>query len=67
MTDEPEPFVLRRRTLEEQVEYLNFQFSIVYAHNQKLRRDVESLQARLAAVERAIPWQAPKKPKPPIR
>jgi hypothetical protein len=56
---------LIRRTLPEQVEYLITQVAILVARVGTLEREVETLRARLVAVERATPWTAPPKPKPP--
>ena len=78
MTEEVPPYIvveLRRRTLPEQVEYLVFQVALLVAKVNQMEQDsealilaIQSLENRVAAVERAVPWKAPKPPpKPPYR
>ena len=75
MTDEePDPIIVHlvRRTLPEQVEWLVMQVALLVAKLNQLERDtqaiitaIQSLENRMSAAERAIPWKAPPKPKPP--
>ena len=62
------PVVLRRRTLEEQVEYLVEQVAVMVATINRLERDVEALHVRMCALERATPLAAlHRKPTKPSR
>jgi hypothetical protein len=66
VSDEDNPYIVRltRRTLPEQVDYLILQVSFLIARVGTLERQVEDLNARLKVVERATPWQDPKKTPP---
>lgn len=74
LSDEPEPIIVHlvRRTLPEQVEWLILQVSFLVAKVNRLEHDsealilaVKSLEGRMTAVERAVPWKAPKA-SPPV-
>lgn len=71
MPEEPEVITvhLRRRTPEEQVEWLILQVAFLIAKVNRLEEEsaayrlaIQSLENRLTPIERATPW---KKPKPP--
>lgn len=66
--DDPNVIIvhLRKRTLEEQVEYLLLQVSFMVAKIGTLERQAELLRARVAAVERATPLMRPKPPPPKL-
>ena len=66
MTDDDEPITIHliRRSLPQQVEYLIIQVAVLVGRVRTLEAQVEDLNARLKAVERATPLRAPKKPHP---
>jgi hypothetical protein len=68
MADERDyiPVELRRRSHEEQIEYLLIHFAAAIVELRAANDEIARLKDRVASLERSVPWIGPPKPRKPI-